>query len=138
MYDISATVFFITSREIERFHCQLSGGRKSVVAALKAVLGPTPATAFFRPGLIVSRLRQVGQSASVVRPPCQPVSTVTDHGGFVAIRRMSSITFARPIYRPNPPRTAVLPSPKISQAIPTRGWYPALYGLTKDRGRSPD
>ena len=77
-------MFFRISLEIETFHCQLSGGRNSVLTRLKAVLGPTPATAFFRPGLIVSRLRQVGQSASVVRPPCQPVSTVTDHGGLVS------------------------------------------------------
>src|SRR5215475_2468113 len=96
MYEASNTVFFRISREMVTFHCQLSGGRKFVLTALNAVLGPTPATAFLSAGPIVSRLRQAGQSASDVVLPCHPVSTETVHGGLFAIRRMSSITFARP------------------------------------------
>src|SRR5258707_14711327 len=99
MYGTSTMVFFITSREIEMFHCQLSGGRKPVLTRLKAVLDPTPATAAFKPGLIVSRLRQVGQSAKLTRPPCQPLSTDTDQGGLLAMRRMSSITIRPGLYQ---------------------------------------
>src|SRR5262249_41152179 len=97
IYEASTTVSFMTSREIVIFHCQLSGGRKSVLTALNAVFGPTPATAFFSAGPIVSRLRQTGQSARLMVPPCQPVSTDVVHGGLLAMRRMSSITLARPM-----------------------------------------
>src|SRR5512132_2399204 len=59
MYETSTTVFFMTSREMGRFHCQLSGGRNSSLTALKDVV---VASAFFRPGLMVSRLRKLGLS----------------------------------------------------------------------------
>src|SRR5688500_14231739 len=103
------------SRETVRFHCQLEGGRKLRSTAANAVLVPTPATAFARPGLMVSRLRQVGQSSRVLLPPAQPELTTVAQGGLPARRRTSSITLARPMYRPKPARTAVLPSPVRSQ-----------------------
>jgi hypothetical protein len=69
-------VFFINSCETVRFHCQLSGGLKSSLTALKAVLAPTPATALRRPGLMVSRLRKVGSSPRLAVEPPQLELTV--------------------------------------------------------------
>src|SRR6185295_8060701 len=103
-------------RETLRFHCQLSGCLKFGSTAKSVVEVPTPTAAFFSPGLIVSRLRQVGQSARLSLSPCQPVSTVLVHGGFEAILSSEAITLEREMYRPKPSRTAVLPSPLMSQA----------------------
>src|SRR4029453_12348113 len=134
MNETSATVFFSTSRDTVIFHCQLSGGLKSSLTALKAVLLLTPATALISPGLIVSRLRNVGSSLSFAFPsPPQLELTTLVQGGLPDRRRTSSITFERLIKRPNPMRTAVLPSPLTSQAKPTRGWKPLLYGCHNER-----
>src|SRR5436190_1848341 len=133
MYETSATVFFSTSRETVTFHCQLSGGLKFSSTALKAVLLLTPATASFSPGFIVSRLRKVGSSARLAVLPPQLELTTVVHGGLPDNRNTSSITFERLIKRPNPTRTAVLPSPLTSHAIPTRGWKPLLYGCHSER-----
>ena len=133
IYETSATVFLKTSRETVTFHCQLSGGLKFSSTALKPVLLLTPASAFFRPGLIVSRLRKVGSSARLAVPPPQFEFTTAVHGGLPDRRKTSSITFERLMKRPNPARTAVLPSPLTSQATPTRGWKPLLYGCHSER-----
>src|SRR5882724_2596792 len=134
MYETSATVFFRISRETVIFHCQLSGGLKFSSTALKPVLLLTPATAFFNPGPIVSRLRKVGSSLSLVAPsPPKLEFTVVVQGGLPDNRSTSSITFERLMKRPNPARTAVLPSPLTSQATPTRGWIPLLYGCHSER-----
>src|SRR2546425_10005357 len=134
MYENSATVFFKISRETVMFHCQLSGGLKFSSTALKPVLVLTPATAFFRPGLIVSRLRKVGSSLSLEFPsPPQLELTTAVQGGLPDSRRTSSITFERLMKRPNPTRIAVLPSPFTSQARPIRGWKPLLYGCHNER-----
>src|SRR6266849_4240909 len=133
MYETSATVFLITSRETLMFHCQLSGGLKFSSTALKPVLLLTPATAFFRPGFMVSRLRKVGSSARFGVLPPQLELTAVVHGGLPDKRKTSSITFERLMKRPNPARTAVLPSPLTSQATPTRGWKPLLYGCHSER-----
>src|SRR5215813_14372079 len=109
-----------------RFHCQLSGGRKLSLTALKAVFGPTPATAFAKPGLMVSRLRKVGSSRRLVELPPQLELTAVVQGGLPDIRRTSSITFERLKKRPKPRRRAVLPSPNTSHASPMRGWKPLL------------
>src|SRR5437016_13956464 len=95
MYENSATVFLIISRETVMFHCQLSGGLKFSSTALKPVLVLTPATAFFRPGFMVSRLRKVGSSARFAVLPPQFEFTWVVHGGLPAIRKTSSITFER-------------------------------------------
>src|ERR1700730_16192680 len=115
------------------FLCQLSGGLKFSSTALKPVVVPTPATLLFKPGLIVSRLRKVGSSERFILPPPQFELTVVVHGGLPARRRISSITFERLMKRPNPARTAVLPSPLTSQATPTLGWKPLLYGCHSER-----
>src|SRR6266550_8865260 len=115
------------------FHCQLSGGLKFSLTALKPVLLLTPASAFFRPGLIVSRLRKVGSSARFAVPPPQLELTTWVQGGLPDKRSTSSITFDRLMKRPSPKRTAVLPSPLRSQASPTRGWKPLLYGCHSER-----
>src|SRR5437868_906234 len=134
MYATSATVFLILSRETVMFHCQLSGGLKFSSTALKAVLLLTPAMAFFKPGPIVSRLRKVGSSLSLEFPsPPQLELTTVVQGGLPDKRKTSSITFERLMKRPNPARTAVLPSPFKSQATPTRGWKPLLYGCHSER-----
>src|SRR6266480_6915642 len=134
IYENSATVFLIISRETVTFHCQLSGGLKFSSTALKPVLVLTPARAFFRPGPIVSRLRKVGSSLSLVAPsPPQLELTTAVHGGLPDSRKTSSITFERLMKRPNPARTAVLPSPLTSQATPTLGWKPLLYGCHSER-----
>src|SRR6266852_4371535 len=134
IYETSATVFLIISRETVMFHCQLSGGLKFSSTALKAVLLLTPARAFFRPGPMVSRLRKVGSSLSLEFPsPPQLELTTAVQGGLPARRRISSITFERLMKRPNPTRTAVLPSPLTSQARPTRGWKPLLYECHSER-----
>src|SRR5712692_6466912 len=134
MYENSATVFLIISRDTVRFHCQLSGGLKFSSTAAKPVLLLTPASAFFRPGFMVSRLRKVGSSVSFeFASPPQPEPTDAVQGGLPERRRTSSITFERLMKRPNPKRTAVLPSPLTSQARPTRGWKPLLYGCHSER-----
>src|SRR5437868_10123553 len=134
MYENSATVFLIISRETVMFHCQLSGGLKFSSTALKPVLLLTPTMAFFNPGFIVSRLRKVGSSLNFEAPsPPQLEFTVVVHGGLADNRSTSSITFERLMKRPNPARTAVLPSPLTSQATPTRGWNPLLYGCHSER-----
>src|SRR5689334_4224335 len=121
MYETSATVFFKISRDTVTFHCQLSGGLKFSSTALKAVVLLTPATASLSPGFIVSRLRKVGSSARLAVPPPQLEFTVVVQGGLPDRRKTSSITFERLMKRPNPMRNAVLPSPLMSQATPTRG-----------------
>src|SRR6266436_5796700 len=134
MYETSATVFLIISRDTVMFHCQLSGGLKFSSTAAKPVLLLTPATAFFKPGLMVSRLRKVGSSLSFEFPsPPQLELTTVVQGGLPDKRKTSSITFERLMKRPNPARTAVLPSPLTSQATPTRGWKPLLYGCHSER-----
>src|SRR5882724_10677300 len=134
MYEISATVFFRISRETVMFHCQLSGGLKFSSTALNPVLLLTPASAFLRPGLIVSRLRKVGSSLSFAKAlPPQLELTTCVQGGLPASRSTSSITFERLMKRPNPRRTAVLPSPFRFQAKPNRGWKPLLYGCHNER-----
>src|SRR5712664_4333174 len=134
MYETSATVFFRISRETVMFHCQLSGGLKFSSTAAKPVLVPTPATLLFKPGLMVSRLRKVGSSVSFEFPAHPPLGlTFAVQGGLPERRRTSSITFERLMKRPNPKRTAVLPSPLTSQARPTRGWKPLLYGCHSER-----
>src|ERR1051326_1263284 len=126
MYETSATVFFKISRDTVTFHCQLSGGLKFSSTALKPVLLLTPASAFFSPGLMVSRLRKVGSSARfAVLPPQLEFTTVVQRG-LPDKRSTSSITFERLMNRPKPKRTAVLPSPLTSQAKPIRGWKPLL------------
>src|SRR5437868_9774912 len=95
MYENSATVFLIISRDTVMFHCQLSGGLKFSSTALKPVVLLTPATAFFNPGFMVSRLRKVGSSARFAVPPPQLEFTTAVHGGLPARRRTSSITFER-------------------------------------------
>src|SRR5258705_6601973 len=116
------------------FHCQLSGGLKFSSTALKPVLVLTPARAFARPGPIVSRLRKVGSSLSLLFPsPPQLELTTLVQGGLPDSRKTSSMTFDRLMKRPNPPRTAVLPSPLTSHATPTRGWNPLLYGCQSER-----
>src|SRR6266852_6600163 len=104
MYENSATVFLIISRDTVRFHCQLSGGLKFSSTALKPVLLLTPARAFFRPGLMVSRLRNVGSLARFAVLPPQFEFTTCVHGGLPDRRRTSSITFERLMKRPNPRR----------------------------------
>src|SRR5437667_6634911 len=134
MYETSATVFFRISRETVMFHCQLSGGLKFSSTALNPVLLLTPASAFLRPGFMVSRLRKVGSSLSFAASlPPQLELTFCVHGGLPDMRSTSSITFERLMKRPNPKRTAVLPSPLTSQAIPTRGWKPLLYARHNER-----
>src|SRR5712692_8429784 len=133
MYETSATVFFRISRETVMFHCQLSGGLKFSSTALKPVLLLTPASAFLRPGFMVSRLRKVGSLERSAVPPPQLEFTTAVHGGLPANRRTSSITFERLMKRPNPTRTAVLPSPLTSQARPTRGWKRLLYESHSER-----
>src|SRR5205085_2817498 len=109
------------SREMVKFHCQLSGGRKFSLTALKAVLEPTPATASFNPGLMLSRLRKVGSLPRIGVLPPELELTVTVQGGFWESRKTSSITFERLRKRPKPRRMAVLPSPNTSHATPTLG-----------------
>src|SRR5882762_7140411 len=135
MYETSATVFLIISRDTVMFHCQLSGGLKFSSTARKPVLLLTPAKLFFRPGFMVSRLRKVGSSFSFEFPSHAPSLGLTFavQGGLPARCRTSSITFERLMKRPNPKRTAVLPSPLTSQARPTRGWKPLLYGCHTER-----
>src|SRR4051812_33992538 len=133
MYETSATVFFQTSRDTVTFHCQLSGGLKFSSTALKVVLLLTPATASRSPGFMVSRLRKVGSSARFGVPPPQFEFTVAVQGGLADRRKTSSITLERLMKRPNPMRTAVLPSPLTSHATPTRGWKPLLYGCHSER-----
>src|SRR6266852_2161588 len=101
IYETSATVFLRISRETVMFHCQLSGGLKFSSTALKPVLLLTPATAFFRPGFMVSRLRKVGSSVRFGVPPPQLELTDVVHGGLPDKRRTSSITFERLMKRPN-------------------------------------
>src|SRR5258707_8110706 len=127
IYETSATVFLMISRETVMFHCQLSGGLKFSSTALKPVLLLTPATAFFKPGFMVSRLRKVGSLERSAVPPPQLEFTTVVQGGLPDRRRTSSITFERLMKRPNSTRTAVLPSPLTSQARPRRGWQPLLF-----------
>src|SRR5215510_12218088 len=98
-------------------------------------VGLTPTTWFFKFGPIESIVRQVGQVAKVSVAADQPESIDLVHGGLPTMRLTSSITFERLIYRPNPMRTAVLPSPFKSQARPKRGCQPALNDLTRELGR---
>src|ERR1051326_775865 len=133
MYETSATVFFKISRDTVTFHCQLSGGLKFSSTALKPVLLLTPASAFFSPGFIVSRLRKVGSSAKLAVPPPQLELTVAVQGGLADRRKTSSMTLERLMKRPNPMRTAVLPSPFTSHATPTLGWKPLLYACHRER-----
>src|SRR5258708_8918129 len=121
------------SRETVKFHCQLSVGLKFSSTAAKPVLLPTRATLLIKPGLIVSRLRKVGSSARFILEPPQFELTCVVHGGLPAMCSTSSITFERLMKRPKPARTAVLPSPLTSQATPTRGWKPLLYGCHSER-----
>src|SRR4029077_20073422 len=114
------------------FHCQLSGGLKFSSTALKPVLVLTPARAFARPGPIVSRLRKVGSSLSLLAPSPPPLElTVFVQGGLPERRKTSSMTSNRLMNRPNPPRIAVLPSPLPSHATPIRGWNPLLYACQR-------
>src|SRR5215813_12482213 len=103
--------------------------------AWKVPVGLTPTTWFFKFGPIVSIVRQFGHVASVSVAPDQPESMDLVQGGLPTIRLTSSITFERLIYRPNPKRTAVLPSPLTSQARPKRGCQPAFQDLTRELGR---
>src|SRR6267378_8453091 len=86
MYETSATVFLIISRDTVMFHCQLSGGLKFSSTAAKPVLLPTPATLLFKPGLIVSRLRKVGSSPRFAVLPPQLRLTFAVQGGLPANR----------------------------------------------------
>src|SRR5215510_10089443 len=114
------------SREIVRFHCQLSGVRKSTFSALKVVFDPTPAVLFFSPALIESRLRKFGLSVSCELAVIESVVTWFVQKGFPDNRRRSSITLVRLKKRPSPSRSAVFPSPLRSQATPIRGCKPQL------------
>src|SRR2546421_9530427 len=122
------------SRETVMFHCQLSGGLKFSSTELKPVLVSTPASAFLRPGPMVSRLRKGGSTLSFVAPsPPQCEFTTAVQAVLPDSPKTSSITFEQIMKRPNPARTAVLPSPLMSQATPTLGWKPLLYGCHSER-----
>src|SRR5262245_49505472 len=114
------------SREMVRFHCQLSGGRKSTFTALNGVLDPAAAVLLTSPALIVSSERKVGSSASVDFASIGLVLTWVVQGGLAASRRRSSITLVRLKKRPSPSRSAVLPSSLRAQATPMRGCSPQL------------
>src|SRR6185436_11496110 len=123
-YETSATVFFIISRETVTFHCQLSGGLK--LGSIEFIPPPVAALVASTVALALSRVRQVGQSAKLTWPEFHPVSNDVVQGGLSPSLRSPAITFERLKYRPAPMRSAVLPSPLMSQARPTRGWKPHL------------
>src|SRR6185295_15705704 len=100
-------------RETVTFHCQLSAGLK--FGSIELIV-PTPTAAACNAGLMVSSLRQVGQSANETAPGFQPESTAVFQGGLAASRSKPEITFARLMYRPPPRRRAVLPFPLMSHA----------------------